>query len=94
MFTCEAIYTITEHLLENPKLKVLDLSANKIAFKGRGGKDRVRVVGQVPFERKLPARESHSGFQQDWTFRRKNDCTGGVSEQDSETFGHDPQRHR
>lgn len=33
-FTCDAIYTITEHLLENPKLRVLDLSANKISFKG------------------------------------------------------------
>jgi Ran GTPase-activating protein (RanGAP) involved in mRNA processing and transport len=33
-FTCEAIYTITEHLLENNKLLILDLSANKISFKG------------------------------------------------------------
>ena len=33
-FTCEAIYTITEKLLLNNRLKVLDLSANKIAFKG------------------------------------------------------------
>ncbi|KRW99685.1 hypothetical protein PPERSA_03486 [Pseudocohnilembus persalinus] len=33
-FTCEAIYTITEHLLENKTLRVLDLTANKIAFKG------------------------------------------------------------
>ena len=33
-FTCEAIYIITEHLLENNRLRVLDLSANKIAFKG------------------------------------------------------------
>ena len=33
-FSCDAIYVITEHLLENNKLRVLDLSANKIAFKG------------------------------------------------------------
>jgi len=33
-FTCEAIYIITEHLLENNKLRVLDLSSNRIAFKG------------------------------------------------------------
>lgn len=33
-FTCDAIYIITEHLLENNKLRVLDLSANKISFKG------------------------------------------------------------
>ncbi|EAS05339.1 hypothetical protein TTHERM_00695730 (macronuclear) [Tetrahymena thermophila SB210] len=33
-FNCEAIYTITEHLLENNKLRVLDLTANKISFKG------------------------------------------------------------
>lgn len=31
---CDAIYTITEHLLENNTLRVLDLTANKIAFKG------------------------------------------------------------
>jgi len=34
MFTCDAIYTITEHLLENNRLRVLDLTANKISFKG------------------------------------------------------------
>lgn len=33
-FNCDAIYTITEHLLENNKLRVLDLTANKISFKG------------------------------------------------------------
>ncbi|EGR33186.1 hypothetical protein IMG5_060000 [Ichthyophthirius multifiliis] len=33
-FTCEAIYIMTEHLLENNKLRVLDLTANKISFKG------------------------------------------------------------
>lgn len=33
-FTCDAIYTITEHLLDNNKLRVLDLSANKISFTG------------------------------------------------------------
>jgi hypothetical protein len=34
-FTDDAIFTITEHLLENPKIRVLDLSANKISFKGK-----------------------------------------------------------
>jgi Ran GTPase-activating protein (RanGAP) involved in mRNA processing and transport len=33
-FTSAAIYTITEHLLENNTLKVLDLTANKICFQG------------------------------------------------------------
>ena len=33
-FNCDAIDTITEHLLENNKLRVLDLTANKISFKG------------------------------------------------------------
>jgi len=33
-FNCEAIFTITEHLLENNTLRVLDLTANKINFKG------------------------------------------------------------
>ena len=33
-FNCDAIYTITEHLLENNKLRVLNLTANKISFKG------------------------------------------------------------
>lgn len=33
-FTCPAIYTITEHLLRNDKLRVLDLTANRISFKG------------------------------------------------------------
>ncbi len=33
-FTCEAIYTIKQLILENNKLKVLDLSVNKIASKG------------------------------------------------------------
>lgn len=32
--TCDALYTITEHLLENTKLRVLDLSCNQIAFQG------------------------------------------------------------
>lgn len=31
---CDGIYTIMEHLLENNKLKVLDLSANEIAVEG------------------------------------------------------------
>lgn len=33
-FNCEAIYIMTEHLLENTKLRVLDLTANRISFKG------------------------------------------------------------
>ena len=33
-FTDDSIYTITEHLLENNVLQVLDLTANKISFKG------------------------------------------------------------
>lgn len=33
-FTCEALYIITEHLLENNRLRVLDLTANQISFKG------------------------------------------------------------
>lgn len=33
-FTCAAMHTITEHLLDNNKLKILDLSANKISFQG------------------------------------------------------------
>merc|ERR1712110_69289 len=31
---CAAIFTITEHLLENNVLRILDLTANKISFKG------------------------------------------------------------
>ena len=31
---CDALYVITEHLLENNRLRVLDMSANKIAVKG------------------------------------------------------------
>lgn len=31
---CDGIYQITEHLLENNKLRVLDLTANKVSFKG------------------------------------------------------------
>jgi len=31
---CDGIYVITEHLLDNKKLRVLDFSANKISFKG------------------------------------------------------------
>jgi hypothetical protein len=34
MLNCDAIYTMTEHMLENNKLRVLDLTANKISFKG------------------------------------------------------------
>ena len=33
-FTCDGIYTIKQLILENNKLRVLDLSSNKIAFKG------------------------------------------------------------
>ena len=33
-FDCDAIYTITEHFLEHNKFKVLDLTVNKICFKG------------------------------------------------------------
>ena len=33
-FNCDAIDTITEHLLESNKLRVLNLTANKISFKG------------------------------------------------------------
>lgn len=33
-FTCAAIFVITEHLLDNNKLKILDLTANKISFEG------------------------------------------------------------
>ena len=32
--TCAAIFTLTEHLLDNNKLKALDLSANRISFEG------------------------------------------------------------
>jgi len=31
---CDAIYTITENILENNRLRVLDLTANRIGFKG------------------------------------------------------------
>jgi hypothetical protein len=31
---CDAIFTIKNLMLENNKLRVLDLSCNKIAFKG------------------------------------------------------------
>lgn len=33
-FNCDALYTMTEHLLENNKLRVLDLTSNRIGFKG------------------------------------------------------------
>lgn len=33
-FTCPAIYTIVDHLLDNNKLKFLDLGCNKISFQG------------------------------------------------------------
>jgi Ran GTPase-activating protein (RanGAP) involved in mRNA processing and transport len=33
-FTDDAIYILTEHLLENNKLRVLDLSGNLISFRG------------------------------------------------------------
>ena len=33
-FTCAAIYTIVDHLLDNNKLKFLDLGCNKISFQG------------------------------------------------------------
>lgn len=33
-FNCDAIYILSEHLLENNKLRVLDLTANRISFKG------------------------------------------------------------
>lgn len=33
-FNCDALYTITEHLLENNRIRVLDLTANRISFKG------------------------------------------------------------
>lgn len=33
-FTCPALFTITEHLLDNNKLRILDLTANKISFEG------------------------------------------------------------
>lgn len=32
--TCDAIYTIKQLCLENNRLRVLDLAANRIAFKG------------------------------------------------------------
>lgn len=31
---CDALYIMTEHMLENNRLRVLDLSANRIAFQG------------------------------------------------------------
>lgn len=34
LLNCDAIYTIKQLALENNRLRVLDLAANKIAFKG------------------------------------------------------------
>ena len=34
LLNCDGIYTMTEHLLENNRLRVLDLTANRISVKG------------------------------------------------------------